>query len=341
MNQTSTSYSSISESGLKLEIHFNATTFTSGYSLGLQIYLVNTLDQNLTLPTNWSTNPTIANWDLNNTLCGLSAVAHTFGFVIFKGHYAESNISKATNQLMLAPLVTFSCPNRFYNAAYIQKVQFQPNGYRATFLANSSFSNVFKAEKLIMLINATTEDCGASPSNGSGSSYSGADNTTTYSSGTELAFWCGAGSDGIDGYWTRPANHIGFFPNIGMNGTPIDQLSKLHHDYFHPLGLGSYTVLAEDIWNQTVLGYFQVISPSASSFSNLTCNSTFYDLITSANTSVHGSYTFVTQTAYISTSETNFTTTTNETRSSGYVSTTTEYYPPNSRSVEACTFDDG
>lgn len=234
MNQTSTSYSSISESGLKLEIHFNATTFTSGYSLGLQIYLVNTLDQNLTLPTNWSTNPTIANWDLNNTLCGLSAVAHTFGFVIFKGHYAESNISKATNQLMLAPPVTFSCPNRFYNAAYIQKVQFQPNGYRATFLANSSFSNVFKAEKLIMLINATTEDCGASPSNGSGSSYSGADNTTTYSSGTELAFWCGAGSDGIDGYWTRPANHIGFFPNIGMNGTPIDQLSKLHHDYFHP-----------------------------------------------------------------------------------------------------------
>ena len=64
---------------------------------------------------------------------------------------------------------------------------------------------------------------------------------------------CCQGSS-LDGYWTAPTNSscsVAYNANGSSLSTPCN---------FRAFTPGSYTIVAEDLWNQTVYGYFQVSS---------------------------------------------------------------------------------
>ncbi|HZW58459.1 MAG TPA: hypothetical protein VFF30_19380 [Nitrososphaerales archaeon] len=241
--------------GLELEITLDSASVSVGDTIGIQVALVNTLNQNLTLPLNWSADSNITSWELRDYLCGGSFVEHTFGYAIFQGHYTNNNISKAGVPLSLVPPAALSCFNPFYDQAYIQNMSMLPTSHVAIFSANSSFINDFPTRTVNMLINAETEHCATIPYSENGSSYS--NGTTTTFSGTSLSFACGYGTR-LNGYWEIPENGTYFIPDSTSNKTMLNGMNTLYRNYFHLLPLGQYTVVAQDIWNQTVCAYFRV-----------------------------------------------------------------------------------
>lgn len=268
-------YSTVSPLGLQLQIVLNSTAIQSGGALTAQTYLYNTLTANLSLTPNFSANPNIAVWDNYDLVCGLSPVSHTFGFALYQGHYTSGNLSQAGTPMLLTPPVATYCPNRFYNQAYIQNVEFAPKSYLTTLSANSSFSSVFKAYTIRMQLNATTGTCTTSPYAASGSS--GSNGTTTTWNGTFLAWGCGPnGADAITGYWTMPANGTYVEIDAHSNSTLTAGLNSVYQNYFHLFPVGSYTIVAEDLWNQTAFAYFRVqpspnLAGSSTSSTNSTC----------------------------------------------------------------------
>lgn len=260
---STTNYSTTSASGLRLQIQLNATTMQSGSALAAQVTLFNTLTENLSLKPNFSANPNIANWDNYDSLCGLNQAANTFGFALYQEHFAAGNLSQAGTPMMLTPPVATGCPNRFASQAYIQNVEFAPESYLATMSANSSFSSVFKAQATRMQLNATTGSCSTSPYKESGTSVENGV-TTTYS-GTELAWGCGSNSaSSLTGYWTMPDDGNYVEIDAASNSTITAGLNSVYQSYFHRFSPGSYTMVAEDLWNQTVYAYFQVVSAASS-----------------------------------------------------------------------------
>jgi hypothetical protein len=185
----STTSSVTSASGLRLLITLNATAVEAGSPLMAQVSLFNTLPESLSLSANYSANPNIANWDLYDTLCGLSSVGDTFGFALFQGNYAAGNLSQAGTPMLLTPPWATSCPNRFYDQAYIQNVEFAPESNAATFSSGSPSSS-FTPQMVQMQTDATTGSCSAFPYDATITEGEGG--TTTTTTGAQYSMSCGS-----------------------------------------------------------------------------------------------------------------------------------------------------
>jgi hypothetical protein len=78
---------------------------------------------------------------------------------------------------------------------------------------------------------------------------------------TELGWGCGSeASNSLTGYWTQPVNGTYVEIDAASNSTIIASLDSVNQDYFHQFSPGLYTMVAEDMWNQTVYAHFQVVS---------------------------------------------------------------------------------
>jgi hypothetical protein len=113
-----------------------------------------------------------------------------------------------------------------------------------------------------MQLNATTVRCQTDSSEVTVQTTK--NETVNTSTSQELSLECGSGA--LDGYWTWPPAKI--CPGGGTNSAMTDSRSNMGCD-FHKLPVGPYTILAEDMWNQTVFAYFQV-EPSPNHSENLT-----------------------------------------------------------------------
>lgn len=262
---STTTVSPASPTGLQLQITLNTTTVQPGGRLTAQISLFNTLATNVSVPTDYSANPNIADWDNYDWLCGVSfTVEDTYGFALFQGDYGAGNLTQAGVPILLAPPVAISCPNRFYNQAYIQNVEFAPNSSLATLSANASFASDFKDQTVDMSRNATTGSCTTSPYKHSGSATE--NGVTTTSTGTQLAWGCGTeDANSLTGYWTMPSNGTYVEIDASSNATITQGLNNLYDDYFHQFSPGSYTMVAEDMWGQAVFAHFQMVAAASSS----------------------------------------------------------------------------
>jgi hypothetical protein len=245
-------YSGVSSQGLQLQIKLNANEIPQGGALQAHMLLVNTLRGSVTLHPDFAANPNIDQWNWDDYLCGGSPVEHTFGFALLQGHYTAANLSQAGAPLTLAPPVAVSCPNFAYGESYIQNVEFTPNSDVATFSANASSSADFKPQTIRMQLNATTGSCTESPYQYTETQTVGG--TTTVTSGTDYSLSCGSnGVDSLTGYWS-PYGSCTYPAGNGVNGTA----QGLYGSCFHQFAPGAYTFVAEDLWNQTAFGYFEV-----------------------------------------------------------------------------------
>lgn len=97
--------------------------------------------------------------------------------------------------------------------------------------------------------------------------------TTTLSAGTGLSWGCGPAYEGMRGYWTS-LNGTYITVNDRSNSTILRSLNAAYGLYrqFPP---GSYTVVAEDYWNQTVFAHFEVLAGHSSPSSAVSPSSCF------------------------------------------------------------------
>jgi hypothetical protein len=324
--QPVTFYSNVSPEGLQLEIRLNSTMMQVGGALTAQVYLFNTLGTNVSLTPNFSANPNVIKWDYVDSICGLSPVDHMFGYALFQGHYTPQNISRAIEPLLLAPPeAVFECPNTLYAEAYIHNVNFAPKSYLARVSANASFSDVFKAQPVKMQANITTEYCFTEPYQATGTVI---DNgiTTSYTT-TELSFGCRADTS-LYGYWTLPT---GPSCSLTFNANSTNN----HYCNFHRFSAGSYTLVAEDLWNDTAYAYFQVASTSTNL---VACTAYYYSVMGQEYLYVTSSSTYTSSTVTTLTSAGTFTSTTSVSETAGYATTMTIFKPPSAWEVVSCTY---
>ena len=257
--------SGASPQGLQLLIELNASEVPEGGALQAHVLLVNTLSENVLLRPDFAANPNIDPWNWDDYLCGMSPVEHIFGFALLQGHYAAANLSQAGDPITLAPPVAIPCPNSAYAESYIQNGEFAPNSDMATFSANASSSADFKPQTIRMQLNATTGMCTMFPYQYTGTNTVGG--AATSSTGTAYSLSCGSnGVDSLTGYWDSLANcHSQLSPVA--NGTGTQGLGTLYDNCFHQLTAGPYTIVTEDLWNQTAFAYFDVTGISLQDFS--------------------------------------------------------------------------
>jgi hypothetical protein len=270
-----TFYSAISSVGLQLQFELNTTVIQEGGALKAQVYLYNTLSQNLSLAPDLSANPNIVTWDGYDFLCGNSPVYDVFGFALYQGHYAPTNVSQAGTPLQMTPpspqLITL-CGRPVFGQ-YVKTIEFAPKSQLATLssLPPPPWKGGFQVQKLNMQVNATTGRFFTESQettdikeyfNGISTTYT----TTTYTPQFFLGCCLGAA---LNGYWMTPTNSIMFTCSSvsNANHTSAESLSEL---YCNPrsFSVGSYTLVAEDLWNDVVYAYFQVISTSQTSASS-------------------------------------------------------------------------
>ena len=254
-----TFYSGVSTGGLQLQIELNATQVPLGGTLQAHILLLNTLSGGVTVHPDFAANPNIDGWNWDDYLCGGSPVEHAFALALFQGRYTAANLGQAGPPLTLAPPVALSCPNFAYGESYIQNVEFAPDSDVATFSANASGSADFKPQTLRMQLNATTGYCTESPYQYTETQTVGG--TTTVRSGTQYSLGCGSnGANSLTGYWS-PYGSCPYEAGKGVNGTA----QGLYASCFHRFAPGPYTIVAEDLRNQTAFSYFDVLPWQASS----------------------------------------------------------------------------
>ncbi len=238
----STFYSTVSPQGLQLQVELNTTAIRTGGALTAQVLLFNTLARNLSLVPDYSAMKELAKWDWDLSLCGSSPVYDAFSFALFQGHYTSANISLATGPLRLAPPTLSTCAFAGFQA-YVQKIEFAGGSHLATITANpSGESNPLgmQAWSVKMQANATTGYCKTSSSIVTvTTTENGSETTSTVG---EPGSECGLGNS-LNGYWTWPTTNDNCF-DCNLHQFPI----------------GSYTLVAEDVWNQTAYAYFQVFS---------------------------------------------------------------------------------
>jgi hypothetical protein len=262
-----TLYSGASPEGLQLQIKLNSSEIPQGAALQAHILLVNTLSESVQLHPDFAANPNIDLWNWDDYLCGMSPVEHAFGFELLQGHYTEANLSQAGAPINLAPPVAIPCPNSAYGESYIQNVEFAPNSDMATFSANASGSADFKPQTIRMQLNATTGMCTTLPYQYIETNTVGGVATAT--TGTAYSLSCGTnGVDSLTGYWDSLAN-CHSQSGLIVNGTGAQ---GLYDNCFHQFTAGPYTIVAEDVWNQTAFAYFDVTGISLQGFSLCTSN---------------------------------------------------------------------
>lgn len=253
--ETTTFFSTIDYSGLQLLISLSGDTIRYNGSLVARATLYNFSNRTISLTPDFSANPALLAWGNYNSNCHWAGLAGMINFAVYSGHYAASNLSLADAPLRLVPSVAQGCPNEFYLQSYVRNVQFMPQSDLAVLSANASFSNVFKPQTIGMQLPIYTAGCTTSPYNFSETiSQSG---TVTTSTGATLAWGCGGGT-ALSGYWTMPANGTYITIDSHNSSTITKSLNALYQNYYHPLLAGSYTIVAEDPWNQAAFAYFQV-----------------------------------------------------------------------------------
>jgi len=218
--------SPVSSLGLELLVTLNDTRIGEHGALGVQITLQNVLSRNVSLTPNYSSNTDISNWDGYDLLCspGNSLV----GFGLFMGHYSSANLSLAGDPLTLIPPIALPCPVAMFPA----EVVLLPHSDIAIYTYNLSGQMVTPVGLLghaPVEMNATTDEC-----------------VITSGGGSE----CGSIYPGLFGYW-EPSGTYNFTSPWSANAT-------LASPFFHYFPSGPYTLVSEDLWNQTVYAYFEV-----------------------------------------------------------------------------------
>jgi hypothetical protein len=215
---TSALTATVSPSGLQLQIVLNSTSIRQGGALRAQIVLLNTLAGNLTLAPDYSSNPDILKWNGYDFLCGINQLWGLAGFALFSGLFSPENISSAGSPLSLAPQAAIPC------VIWPRPVTVILLPYSDKTIAYYNESSPPPVPGRAEL-NATTEAC------------------VNQTGGASL---CGAVSTALFGYWNSTTPFL-----ETRNATTSSP-------YFHYFPPGPYTLVAEDLWNQTVYTYFEV-----------------------------------------------------------------------------------
>jgi hypothetical protein len=260
--------STVAQSGLQLRIKVNATSIQQGGVVAAQIDLINMLSTNVTLGANFAANPNLAAWNKDNSVCDGSSVDHIFDYAVYQGHITAANISAAGLPLLLQPPDSgTSCINYLHPEDYVTTVEFPANSDVATLSANASESSVFKPTQVKMLTDASTEACAPTPDSVTGYSI---DENGTYLgySGKSFGLGCSPGSV-LYGYW--PIRTMGVCPSA-PGQVAIDICIGGLNYVFQPFPAGSYTIVAEDMWNDSAYAYFHATpEPSPVDVISATC----------------------------------------------------------------------
>ena len=252
-----TTTASSNTGGLSLQISMNETGFPAGGALSAVVRLVNTLNRSLSPTVGPSPEgSTLNQWAGNASLCGLAftGVFGAFGYAVFNGTYDADNFRQATTPLLIGVPVATSCPSVPPYPGLLQQIVFKP---KSQVTAATYDDRLFTRS---MQLNITTGGCSATTYTVIGGTEYFNSTTSTYGRSVNLTVGCGMGSS-LDGYWTRPYGGTGNFSiDDRSNATITADLNELYHDYFHPFPAGSYTIVAEDVWNQTVFAHFSVLN---------------------------------------------------------------------------------
>lgn len=258
-NQLTFFNSSISPDGLQIEVALNTTSLREGRGLSAEVFLTNTLARNVSLATNFTVPDQALVAMGRGYACDGAGLLGILNSALYQGHYTATNFSQEAVPLLLEAPLSHGCPNPFY---YVQpssqNVEFAPSSDRATLSGQGTMSMHLG----FWTVNATAGTSKFGPStivqNGS---------TTTSSGGTQLGFAYGPVYEGLRGYWTLPLNGNYIFVEPYNNSTVLQALKEAH-DLYQEFPPGSYTVAAEDYWNQTVFAYFEVVASSPGSTSH-------------------------------------------------------------------------
>jgi hypothetical protein len=110
MSAQQLTYDSVITSGVQIQVALNTTTVPLNGAVLAQISLHNTLDQNLSLSVESSSDQTFGNWTEYDSICGdVGQFGTLFGYALFSGHYDAENFSLAPAPLQLAPELPLSC----------------------------------------------------------------------------------------------------------------------------------------------------------------------------------------------------------------------------------------
>jgi hypothetical protein len=165
-------YVSAVTSGVQIQVALNTTMVPMDGAVLTQISLHNTLDQNLSLSVESSSDQTFGNWSEYDSICGDTGQFGTlFGYALFSGHYDAENFSLAPAPLQLAPELPLPCVGGGGEFGGV------------VFLPNSSIGIINGGVPHQIAENATTVYCVDYPNGSTG---------------------CGLGA-GIIGYWDTSA----------------------------------------------------------------------------------------------------------------------------------------
>ena len=244
--------STISQDGLRLEVALNTTSLLAGKGLSAQVYLTNTLPRNVSLSANLTAFPGDSALEAlgRGYQCHGAGLLGVLNFGVYQGHYTAANFSQDAVPLILEAPVPHGCPNPYY---YVQSPP-----QRVEFAANSDMATVAGQKTTEMHLSPWTFNVTAVPYR-SGPSIGIVNGSTTTSSGVTQLELAWPAHEGLRGYWTLPPNGI-YISIHPYNNSTVLQAIKEAHGLYHEFTPGSYTIVAEDLWNQTVFAYFEVVS---------------------------------------------------------------------------------
>jgi len=249
--------SPVSSAGLQLRIRLNSTTIPQGGVVTAQVDLVNTLPTDVSLDASFSSNPNLVAWNGYNSGCGFSSVDHIFEYALYSGHFTAANVSKAGPPLQLRPARLLSCLAYLHPEDYVKQVEFPANSDVATLSANASEKGIFPSKQIKMLTNASTEACSPAPDYASGSTTEANGKILSYS-GKSFGLACHPGSV-LYGYW--PVRTLQVCSADSQEA--FDICSEGLNYPFQPFPDGSYTIVAEDMWNEVTFAYFRATPTSS------------------------------------------------------------------------------
>ncbi len=255
--------STTSSDGLQVQAWLNTTTLPVGRVLAATVFLFNTLATNVTVTPDFSANTGLVALS-GDTYCRGAGLVSMLNFGLYQGRYTAANISQASAPLKLDPPAGMDCPNPYGVSSYVHQVQFAPRSYNATLTDNASYAkSAGIPQTLEMHMSPATGGCNVGPDRVGPAVVIENNSTTTIPSQTELAWGCdvyGTGNTGLNGYWTLPANGSDVSMNWQSNATLLNSFAVLG-TYFHQFSPGAYTLVGEDLWNQTVFAHFEVVPP--------------------------------------------------------------------------------
>ena len=177
---STTYYSTVSSSGLRLQVTMNSTSVPPHGAVAVQMKVLNTLSKNVSLGV--VANQNISAWNRYDYLCGTNPSVSLLGFALLKGDFAAGNVSSAGPPLQLAAS----------SAALMCLANLPLNS--TTFLPNSDRTmSSWTYAKVLQPPYPVTAEVNA---------------TTGYCFGSDLSGGC-HGASGILGYWNASSGSAG------------------------------------------------------------------------------------------------------------------------------------